>query len=243
MTPNFALSLSFEGIRLLHRSAEGWKLAGDVDLESADLAGDLSGLIETASLLEPHGMRTKLLIPNEQIKYLALDGTRFDEADVRATLDGATPYSVEELVFDFTKGGGRTYIAAVAKETLQEAENFAVEHGFAPISFAAIPEEFTFVGEAFFGPTQAAGGSLVLRDPEPVSVIGVADIPHEDLVDDETFDEVEPEPVEPEALEDETSESEDDEHSTREKSDVVFTSRSRPSLDIIDKPKAKCLSF
>jgi len=148
MKPNFALSLSFDGLRLMHRAPSGWHLVGQVALDDADLNGALGRLRAAASDLEPGGISTKLLIPNDQIKYLALDTTRAEDGDVWAALDGATPYAVQDLAYDYAKGGGRTYVAAVAKETLAEAEQFATEHGFNPTSFAAVPEPFTYVGEA-----------------------------------------------------------------------------------------------
>jgi hypothetical protein len=175
MKPNFALSLSFDGIRLIHRSGTGWTVVGDVALDSPDMAGELAMLRKTALALDPAGLRSKILIPNDQIKYLALDTTRATEDDVRAKLDGATPYAVSDLAYDFVRGGGRTYIAAVARETLDEAEAFAHEHRFGPVSFAGVPEEFTFVGEAFFGPTKASKnllppGETVERDSAAVKV-------------------------------------------------------------------------
>ncbi|MBT5296434.1 MAG: hypothetical protein HOL32_12905 [Octadecabacter sp.] len=173
MNSNFALSLSFDGLRLMHRVPDGWHLVGEVALDDADVTGSLDRLRAAAETLEPNGIATKLLIPNDQIKYLALDTTCAEEAEVRDALHGATPYSVDELAYDFAKGGGRTYVAAVARETLVEAQQFATEHGFNPISFAAIPEPFTYVGEAFFG---ATGENSVERDAEPVNIIGQSDV-------------------------------------------------------------------
>ena len=140
MTPNFALSLSFDGLRLMHRVAGGWHVVGDVALDVDDLGAALADLRAKADILEPGGVFTKLLIPNDQIKYLALDTTRAEDDDVREALEGATPYPLDDLAYDFAKGGGRTYIAAVARETLQEAEAFAAEHNFNPVSYAAVPE-------------------------------------------------------------------------------------------------------
>ena len=174
MTPNFSLSLSFDGIRLLHRVQGGWHFVGEVALDCADLGGALAALRAQAIALEPKGLRTKLLIPNEQIKYLSLDTTRAEHDDVLAALDGTTPYGVDELVVDFTKAGGRTYVAAVARETLDEAAGFAREHAFEPVCFGAVPEEFTFVGEAFLG---ALDGFDVSRDDAAVVVTGVAKMP------------------------------------------------------------------
>jgi len=178
MTPNFALSLSVDGIRLLHRVPGGWHLAGEVALDSSDLSSDLADLHRTAKALDASGIRCKILIPNDQIRYMSLDTTRATEDDIRAALEGATPYAVSELAYDFSRGGGRTYIAAVAQETLDEAEAFAAEHAFTPVSFAAVPEPFTFVGEPFFGAAKgAAKGAHIDRDTQPVEVIGVAEVP------------------------------------------------------------------
>ncbi|WP_420860270.1 hypothetical protein [Marivivens marinus] len=195
MTPNFSLSLSADGIRLLRRATGGWTLVGEVALDHPDLQGELARLAEVAARLEPGGVRTKLLIPNDQIRYMALDTTRAEDADVRAALEGATPYAVDDLVYDFTKGGGRTYIAAVARETLEEAEGFLGELPFNPVCFAGVPEPFTFNGEVFFGPTAAAADlpGAVARDDEPVAVIGVEPLP-------EPKPEPEPEPA-PEPVE------------------------------------------
>jgi len=145
----------------MHRAQGGWHLVGQVALDDADMTGALARLHEAALTLEPSGVSTKLLIPNDQIKYIAIDTTRTEEDDVRAALDGATPYPVDQLSYDFAKGGGRTYIAAVARETLDEAEQFANEHGFNPVSFAAVPEPFTYVGEAFFGAARSANSDQI----------------------------------------------------------------------------------
>ncbi|WP_368187415.1 hypothetical protein [Aestuariibius sp. HNIBRBA575] len=183
MKPNFALSLSFEGIRLLQRAPEGWLLFGEVGLESPDLDADLAAVhMRAMSAAKSQGddtLYTRLILPNDQIKYLALDTTRADENDVRHALDGATPYAVDELVYDFVHGGGRTYIAAVARETLAEAEAFAMAHHMAPVAFAAIPEPFTFSGEAFFGATQFAstmgdGAITIAREDSAIEVVGAA---------------------------------------------------------------------
>ena len=82
MTTNFALSLSFDGIRLLQRVADGWHLVGDVVLDSADLKGDLADLREKALSLDPSGLRCKILIPEEQIKYITLETAQTDINDV-----------------------------------------------------------------------------------------------------------------------------------------------------------------
>lgn len=186
MKANFALSLSFEGIRLLHRAAGGWRLVGDASLEDPDLSGALTTLRKTALGLEQAGLRTKLIIPNDQIKYLSIDTPGASDAERRAAaeraLDGATPYPVSQLAFDICPDDDVTHIAAVACETLQEAEGFAVEHRFAPISVVAVPEEKSgFLGEPFFGPTRHAVSLVAPGDsiePDNIAVVVVGDLQH-----------------------------------------------------------------
>jgi hypothetical protein len=186
MKPNFALSLSFDGIRLLHRAAGGWRLVGEVSLDAADMGTELSMLRRTAASLEPGGVRSKLLIPDTQIRYLTIDTHGMDDAArveaARTALEGVTPYPVSDLAFDISVDGEQTHVAAVARETLEEAEAFAVEHRFHPVSFAAVPGDQPYLGEPWFGPTQAAPGLLeqgekVEPDGIAVVILGAASAP------------------------------------------------------------------
>jgi hypothetical protein len=196
MKPNFALTLSAEGVRLLQRAPSGWLLVGDADFAAENLTDLLAQLREDAEVLSPGDVRCKLVLPNDQIKYMTVGSTASSEeaaeADAATALDGATPYALSDLAFDWSLDDGQLFLAAVARETLAEAEAFAVEHGFDPVSFVALPEQNDFPGEPFFGVTRAAKALLsptenVARDLQPLHVIGMAEFP-----------EPEPEP-EPEA--------------------------------------------
>ncbi|AXI45982.1 hypothetical protein C1J03_08085 [Sulfitobacter sp. SK012] len=186
MKPNFALSLSLEGIRLLHRAAGGWREVGEVSLSAADMEAELATLRKTAASLEPGGVRSKLIIPNSQVKFLTIDTADQSQPQRRkaaeAALAGATPYEVAELAYDISSDGARTHIAAVAYETLEEAEEFAREHRFHPVSFVAIPEGDSFLGEPFFGVTEGADallepGDEVEADGIAIIVVGPAEVP------------------------------------------------------------------
>ena len=150
MTPNFALSLSFDGIALLQQVPDGWHLVGEVPLETADLPAALSVLRDQALALDPSGLRTKLVIPSDQIRYMTLQGEDTTADDVHHALDGETPYALNELVIDTVRANGSTYIAAVAQETLVEATAFATDNLFNPVACAALPEPGTFDAEVFF---------------------------------------------------------------------------------------------
>jgi len=188
MKPDFALSLSFEGIHLLARAAGGWRVAGDVLLDDADLAGALVALRQRAVDLGGSAFRTKLIIPNDQIRYLSVDTGHVSTADridkVRMALDGATPYAVEDLVYDICVDGPHTHVAAVARQTLEEAEAFAMEHRFSPVSYVAVPGDEAFLGEPFFGPTAYSETALATGErvePDGVAVVVIGPVAAEEI--------------------------------------------------------------
>ncbi len=180
MKPTFALDLTREAIALLHRTPKGWLSIGEAAFDAPDLAEALDYLRKTALGLSPMGVATKLIVPNSQILYTEVHapGPSREEKrrQIMAALEGRTPYAVEDLAFDWSGKGATVKVAVIAKETLAEAEAFAVEHRLNPVSFVAVPEEGTFVGEAWFGPTAAAATLLaedekVERDREPVTIL------------------------------------------------------------------------
>ncbi len=160
MKPNFALDLSHEGINLLHRGKGGWTLVGSVALDDPDMGARLDDLRRSAAMLESGGFTTKLVIPNSQILYTTVDAAGPDdisrEVQIRAALDGVTPYAVGDLVFDWRAEGDRARVAVLARETMDEAESFASEYKLNPVSFVARPDRGDFSGEPFFGKTRAA---------------------------------------------------------------------------------------
>ncbi|WP_333815074.1 hypothetical protein [Tabrizicola sp.] len=180
MKPTFALDLTSEAIGLLHRTPKGWLSIGETAFDAPDLAEALDYLRKTALGLSPMGVATKLVLPNSQILYTEIHapGPSRDEKrrQIAAALEGRTPYAVEDLVFDWSGKGATVKVAVIARETLDQAEAFAVEHRLNPVSFVAVPEDGAFVGEPWFGPTAAAASILaedetVERDRDPVSIL------------------------------------------------------------------------
>ena len=182
MKPSFALNLSLDGVSLLRRQKGGWRLIGEVALDDADLALNLSYLRRTATDLSGGQFACKLVIPNAQILYRKIDALGATDARrtaaIRTALEGATPYAVEDLEFDWCDAGsGWANVAVVARDTLAEAEAFATEHRFNPVSFVALPDAGQFDGEPYFGQSRLAEtllpeGDLVERDRELIVILG-----------------------------------------------------------------------
>ncbi|MCB1367298.1 MAG: hypothetical protein KDK00_06020 [Rhodobacteraceae bacterium] len=156
MKPNFALNLTLEGIVLLHRSVRNtWTEVGEVLLDDARMRENLAFLRSTAIGLEGKGFGCKLIIPNSQILYREIHAPGPDDdtrrAQIAAALEGETPYQTDELVFDWKGSGANLWVAIVARETLDEAEEFAVEHRFNPITFVARADDSPDAWEPYFG--------------------------------------------------------------------------------------------
>ena len=180
MKPAFALDFRDSVIRLLHRTGGNWQVVGTVALDAPDLPEALSYLRATALGLSPRGIATKLVIPNDQVLYDRISAPGPDASSrrkqIRAALEGRTPYQVDDLVFDWWGNGPEVQVAVIARDTLAEAEAFAVEHRFNPVSFVAAPESGDFRGEPWFGPSNLAAsllasGEKVDRDQDPVTII------------------------------------------------------------------------
>ncbi len=180
MKPSFALDFRDGLVTLLHRTSRGWSQVGSTAFGAPDFDEALGYLRATALGLSPRGITTKLVIPNEQILYKQVYAPGPEPAkrkrQIKAALEGATPYPIDDLVYDWWGTTGDLQVAVVAKETLAEAEAFASEHRFNPVSFVGVPENGAFLGEPFFGPTSVstallAEGEKVERDSDPVTVI------------------------------------------------------------------------
>lgn len=180
MKPNFAINFSNDSIGLLHRTARGWLEIGATPQDAPDLAEALNYLRRSALGLAPHGVATKLIIPDDQILYLELSAPgptdAHRDAQIRVALEGRTPYAVDDLVFDWAGEGPNVQVAVVARDTLREAEGFATEYRFNPVSFVAMPDPARFDGEPWFGPSDFAAtllqpDEMVERDSEAVIVV------------------------------------------------------------------------
>ena len=172
MKPNFALSFSLEGISFLQRSGSDWVSLGQVYLTEADFDHRLVSLRTAAMERSRNASQVKLVIPNDQIKYFSLSRPKDARPDdiekmIQVNLDAETPYNLDEISFDWVSDADTIYVAAVARQTLHEAEEFATRQGFQPLGNVAIAPEGRFIGEAFFG---LADGAATLMECDANSI-------------------------------------------------------------------------
>ncbi|WP_374423378.1 hypothetical protein [Paracoccus sp. (in: a-proteobacteria)] len=161
-------------------TAQAWRHLGSVDFDTPDFRGDLVRLRLMSGLPEDDGsddamLPVTLIIPDDQILYTTLTvppGADREHAVGRA-LDGLTPYRIEDLAFDWDGDGDSVRVAAVARQTLREAQEFAAQYGFDGQEFRAAPEAGGYPGEPVFllDPVQPARAARGPVDLAQVSVI------------------------------------------------------------------------
>nr|WP_170784448.1 hypothetical protein [Ruegeria lacuscaerulensis] len=135
MKPAFELIFSSTGISLHHLANNDSFWLGDVFVDEPDLGAQLATLRDKAFALETQ-LSCTLVLPKDQVRYLAVDADGAD-GSVETALTSATPYTLDELVYDTATRDQIIHVAAVAKQTLTEAREFATEHGFVPVQITA----------------------------------------------------------------------------------------------------------
>ncbi len=165
MQPNFAIHFSEERAKILHLSGNGnWYGIGEAPTdEDAEAANSTEAFVLRQRMARLGGWTvcTRLVIPNSFIWYTTclVDGQVRDEIanEVSEHLGATTPFRIDELGFDWYADGDRARIAYVLKQNLAEAEEFAMNWGFNPVSFEADPPaNSVFQRQAFFGLTEFA---------------------------------------------------------------------------------------
>ncbi|GLK63953.1 hypothetical protein [Paracoccus kondratievae] len=159
--PEYALSFSEDAVHLQRRdrvlehgdgaAPAGWRHLGSVDFSAPDFRDDFVRLRNMATGSD-EVLPVTLIIPDDQILYTTLTvapGADRELAVGRA-LDGLTPYKIQDLAFDWEGDGDSVRVAAVARQTLREAREFAEQYGFEGQGFCATPPADLYPGEPVF---------------------------------------------------------------------------------------------
>ena len=182
----YALSFSGDAVHLLSRPnptagadvtrVPGWRHLGSVDFEESGFREALTRLrcMATGSGAESE-LPLTLVIPDDQILYttLTVAPSADRERAVGQALDGLTPYPIADLAFDWHGDGDSVRVAAVARQTLREARDFAAEYGFRGVGYCADPQGGQFPGQPIFvlDPPERSRPAL---DPATVAVTAPA---------------------------------------------------------------------
>ena len=144
MSAQLALDLDHDAIRLLSRQSDGWVVEGIAELDSADLTQKIAGLRQRAEDLAGPDPAVLLVLPRSQVLYVSFDELEDPESEIPRRLDGLTPYQLSEMTWDHVSADGRTDVAAVALETIDEALAFATSSRFRVVGLTSEPPEGEF---------------------------------------------------------------------------------------------------
>jgi hypothetical protein len=140
MTSTFLLHLSSDSIDLERADASGhWHRLGSVSMDSENLTKALSHLRQTAVPGAADALEVLVALPSDQIKLLDLDHSDTSSAALQHALAGQTPYEFHELCVDRLPTPQGQSIAAIAQETLDEADSLTKAFGFTAVGYVALP--------------------------------------------------------------------------------------------------------
>ena len=140
MTSTFLLHLSSDSIDLERADASGhWHRLGSVSMDSENLTKALSHLRQTAVPGAADALEVLVALPSDQIKLLDLDHSDTSSAALQHALAGQTPYEFHELCVDRLPIPQGQSIAAIAHETLDEADSLTKAFGFKAVGYVALP--------------------------------------------------------------------------------------------------------
>ncbi|WOI57282.1 hypothetical protein [Palleronia sp. LCG004] len=186
MKKTFFLDLDHNGVRLRYGTGTEFPVIGEVALDDPHFETRLEDLRSEAEALSDGPLETVLTIPQSEILFTSIEMTE-DAGDdaarktrIESELEGMTPYELGDLVYDWKKlSKSKIAVAAAARETLDQAEGFAVSHGFNPQGFTTEPKKGLFSERPDFGKTAHAISPPAETTPAAVApVTRIADLFH-----------------------------------------------------------------
>ncbi len=154
MTHRWGFDLDMAAVRLMRREAGQWREIVVEKIDGPDIEDRLRAMVDRIG----DAKSVDLFLPRDQILYTDVTVTSEDAAldEIDLAMDGRTPYALSELEFDWEMIGPDTArVAAIARETLDEAAAFAEARGMRVAGFSSLADKTDFPRLPDFG-----GGSL-----------------------------------------------------------------------------------
>ena len=178
----YAVDLSNDGVSLWHREiGQSWKLLGESTLSSKSFSADIGKLKEGQKPNTEGSLIAEIRIPSTEVFVSDIDinGIHADTltAFVNDFLSKNTPYAAHDLLFDLENGVGteKAYIAAITKETIEEAKSFITSHGFEAAYYTAQLDKNDFPrAPKFYDSDQSAATTAPSTPPRQASSIKTA---------------------------------------------------------------------
>lgn len=160
--PEFAMSFTQDAVCLERREGHDWQPVGQALFAGGGMAATLNALRDEAGGSGDDAADVVLVIPDDQVLYTSVTVPVGSDTPtvIGRILESMTPYRAEDLAFDWcpaANGDIETLrVAAVARRTLDEAEEFARAQGFRPSGYLSRPGDERFDGLPDFGLSKLA---------------------------------------------------------------------------------------
>ena len=143
MSHLWGFDLSMSAVRLMRREAGYWREIAAEKIDGPDIEDRLNTMIAQV----PDEAAVHIFLPRDQILYTDVKISSEDDAtdEIDTAMTGRTPYALDELEIDWEMTGDTTArVAAIARETLDEALAFAETRGLSVAQFSSFaePEDF-----------------------------------------------------------------------------------------------------
>ncbi len=170
MSERWGFDLSMSAVRLLRREAGHWREIASQKLEGADIEARIQDLVDQVDPATP----VDIFLPSDQILFtdVKITSELAASAEIDRAMDGRTPYALSELEIDWEiTSPGIATVATIARETLDEAEDFATARGLKVNGFSCLCEPQDFPRLPDFG------GGAVDYLAETIDLEEIADAP------------------------------------------------------------------
>ena len=150
MNSRWGFDLDMSAVRLMRREGGHWREIAREKIDGPDIEDRLMAMVDK---IEPRSP-VYLFLPRDQILYTDVKVGSEDagEDEIAAAMDGRTPYTLDELELDWVVTDPETArVAAIAKETLDEAAAFAEVRGLTVAGYSSLAEPEDFPRPPVFG--------------------------------------------------------------------------------------------
>ncbi|NNE86497.1 MAG: hypothetical protein HKN27_00345 [Silicimonas sp.] len=167
MSYRWGFDLDMAAVRLMRREAGRWREVAVEKIDSHDIEDRLQAMAEQID----EGAPVDVFLPKDQILYTDLDVTSEDnaQAEIERAVEGMTPYTLDEVAIDWEMvGPGKARVAAIARETLDEAFAFAESRGRSVAGYSSLADPVDFPRMPDFG------GMDTIDDEDPIAPVPFA---------------------------------------------------------------------
>jgi hypothetical protein len=150
MNVRWGFDLDMSAVRLMRRDGGRWLEIAREKIDGADIEDRLMAMVDRVD----SGASVDLFLPREQILYtdVKISSEASAGREIRAAMDGRTPYALDDLEIDWVLTAPNTArVAAIARETLDEAKAFAEVRGLGVSGLSSLADADDFPRMPDFG--------------------------------------------------------------------------------------------